>query len=319
MNEIIEQLGLIGIVPVIKIDDAHKATDLAQALIAGGLPCAELTFRTEAAAQAIAAIRQAFPDMLVGAGTVINVELAEKAAAAGAQFIVSPGFNPEVVDWCLARNLPVVPGVNNPSGVEAGLARGLKVLKLFPAEASGGVAMLDALAGPFPQVRFMATGGIGLNNLAEYARRPNIHAIGGSWMVKPELIEQADWAGITTLCREAVVACHGFSLAHLGINSADEAAAKESSALFNLFGLPPKAGNASIFNGSIIEVMRMPFRGVHGHIGFNCWNIERALAYLGQFGFGPVMETAKSENCTLKMVYLDREIGGFAIHLIRAR
>ena len=174
MNSVLEQLGSIGLVPVIKIEDASKAADLARALIAGGLPCAEVTFRTAAAAEAIRAMTAGFPDMLVGAGTVINVELAKKAKEAGARFIVSPGFNPLVVEWCISNGMPVVPGVNTPSDVEAGLERGLEVLKFFPAEASGGVAMLDALAGPFGQVKFMPTGGIGANNLADYVRRPNV-------------------------------------------------------------------------------------------------------------------------------------------------
>jgi 2-dehydro-3-deoxyphosphogluconate aldolase/(4S)-4-hydroxy-2-oxoglutarate aldolase len=319
MNPILERLGNCGLVPVVKIDDAAKAEALGKALMDGGLPCAEITFRSEAAAPAIKAMTGAFPGLLVGAGTVINVELAKKAAEAGAQFIVSPGFNPEVVDWCLAHQLTVVPGINNPSGVEAGLARGLTVLKFFPAEASGGTAMLEALAGPFPQVSFMPTGGIGLSNLADYACLPNVHAIGGSWMVKPELIEKADWPGIVRLCREAALAVHGFGLAHLGINSPDETEADQTASLLGLFGLPPKIGNASIFCGSVIEVMKTPFRGTHGHIGFSCWNVERAAAWLGQFGFRTVPETAKILNGRLAVVYLDREIGGFAIHLTRAR
>lgn len=319
MNNVLEQLGTIGLVPVVKIEDADKAEDLARALITGGLPCAEITFRTEAAAAAIHSMIQAFPDMLVGAGTVINVELAKKAISAGARFIVSPGFNPAVVEYCLSQGVPVVPGVNNPSGVEEALEKGLGVVKFFPAEASGGVSMLDALAGPFAQVKFMPTGGIEPGNMAEYARRSNVLAIGGSWMVKADLIDNDKWTEITRLCREAVTAIHGFSLAHVGINEGSEQEARDTAALFALFGFLPKEGNASIFNDTIIEVMKTPFRGKHGHIGFKCLNLERALVYLGQFGFKPVMETAKYEKGYLSVVYLDREIGGFAIHLVKAK
>lgn len=319
MNPILETLGSIGLVPVVKIDDAAKAVPLAKALIEGGLPCAEVTFRTAAAAEAISSISKAFPDMLVGAGTVINVELAKKAAAAGAKFIVSPGFNPEVVDWCLANSIHIVPGVNNPSGVEAGLERGLDVLKFFPAEASGGTAMLDALAGPFAQVLFMPTGGIDLKNLSDYARRQNVLAIGGSWMVKADLIDGEQWGEITRICREAVTAIHGFAFAHVGINQKDEKEAENTAALFGLLGFAPKAGTSSIFNDTVIEVMKSPFRGKMGHIGFKCWNIERALAYLSRFGFTGVEETAKREKGKLSVIYLEPEVGGFALHLVRAK
>jgi len=319
MHPILVKLGNIGLVPVVKIEDASKAAGLAKALIDGGLPCAEVTFRTAAAADAIKAIKKSFPDMMVGAGTVINVELAKKAVEAGAKFIVSPGFNPAVVDWCIANSVPIIPGVNNPSGIEAALDKGIEVLKFFPAEASGGVTMIDALAGPFAQVSFMPTGGIEMKNLADYAKRGNVLAVGGSWMVKADFIESEDWNAITALCREAVTAIHGFSFAHVGINQKDDKTAADTAALFGLFGFAPKDGNSSIFNGTVIEVMKSPFRGDKGHIGLKCWNIERALAYLEQFGFHGVEETAKTEKGKLSVIYLDKEIGGFAMHLVRAK
>lgn len=319
MNGILEKIGTMGLVPVVKIEDAAKAVPLAKALASGGLPCAEITFRTAAAADAIRAIGDACPDVLVGAGTVVNVDLAKKAIAAGARFIVSPGFNPAVVDYCLEKNVPVIPGVNNPTGVEAALEKGLDVLKFFPAEVSGGVAMLDALAGPFAQVSFVPTGGIDRNNLADYARRANVHAIGGTWMVKNDLIESADWAAITALTAEAVTAVQGFSFAHVGINQADEGEAQATAALFALFGLTPKAGSSSIFNDMVIEVMKSPFRGTKGHLGFKCWNIERSAAYLAKFGFTMVPETVKTEKGRITVAYFDREIGGFAVHLVRAK
>jgi 2-dehydro-3-deoxyphosphogluconate aldolase/(4S)-4-hydroxy-2-oxoglutarate aldolase len=319
MDPILVRLGNIGLVPVVKIDDASKAAGLAKALSDGGLPCAEVTFRTAAASDAIRNMTKSYPEMLIGAGTVINVALAEKAIEAGARFIVSPGFNPSVVDYCLSRGVPIVPGVNNPSGVEAALEKGLEVLKFFPAEASGGTAMLDALGGPFAQVSFMPTGGIELKNLADYAKRGNVLAVGGSWMVKADLIETENWAAITALSKEAVTAIHGFSFAHMGINQKDEKEASETASLFALFGFAAKPGNASIFNDTVIEVMKSPFRGTSGHIGLKCWNIERALSYLEEFGFRGVQETAKTEKGKLTVIYLDREIGGFAVHLLRAK
>ncbi len=319
MNPVLEAIGKIGLVPVIKIDDAAKALPLARALNAGGLPCAEVTFRTEAAADAIAEIARGTPETLVGAGTVINVELARRAVDSGARFVVAPGFNPSVVDFCVERGIPVVPGVNDPSGIEAALERGLDTVKFFPAEASGGVAMLDALAGPFANVTFMPTGGIGPSNLGEYARRKNVLAIGGSWMVPADLVAASDWDAVTALCRDAVLAVQGFSFAHVGINAADPAAAAEAAGLFALLGLAPKEGASSIFCGTPVEVMKAPFRGAMGHIGISCWNLERSLAYLAKFGFASVPETEKREGGRLTVAYLDREIAGFACHLVRAK
>lgn len=319
MDRITETLGDIGIVPVIKIEKAEGAIPLVEALARGGLPCAEFTFRSDAAADAIKSVAKALPDFPVGAGTVINRELAERAVDAGAKFIVSPGFNPSVVDWCVERGVPVIPGVNDPSGVEAALERGLEVLKFFPAEASGGVAMLDALIGPFPRVSFVPTGGIDLGNLSDYARRPNVHAIGGTWMVKSDLVDGQKWDLIEALAREASIAIQGFAFAHLGINSASEGEARATAALFASLGFAHKEGNSSIFNDTVIEVMKSPFRGEKGHIAFRCWNVERSLKFLGQFGFKPVAETVKIEKGRVTVAYLDREVAGFAIHLVRAK
>jgi 2-dehydro-3-deoxyphosphogluconate aldolase/(4S)-4-hydroxy-2-oxoglutarate aldolase len=319
MNPMTEKLAEIGIIPVIKIESAQKAVPLVEALERGGLPCAEFTFRTDAAADSIRAVAKAKPDFPVGAGTVINRELAERAVDSGARFIVSPGFNPAVVDWCLAKGIPVIPGINTPSDIEAALERGLDVLKFFPAEASGGVAMLDAFAGPFPRVSFIPTGGVDLSNLGDYARRGNVLAIGGTWMVKPELIERADWAQIETLAGEASLAVQGFSFAHVGINCSGEEEARSVSGFFGSLGLVPKESASNIFNDTTIEVLKSPYRGDCGHIGFRCWNIERSLKYLGRLGYQAVPETVKSENGRLIVAYLDRSVGGFAIHLIRAK
>jgi len=318
MESILNELEGIGIVPVIKIEDASLAVPLARSLAAGGIPCAEVTFRTAAAEESIRRIAAEVPSVLLGAGTVINESLARKAIAAGARFVVAPGFNPAVVDACLEAGVPVFPGVNNPSGVEAALEKGLSCLKFFPAEASGGVAMLDALAGPFPSVSFLPTGGIGPDNLADYARRQNVLAVGGTWMVKPDAVEAGRWDEISALCREARRAMQGFRVAHVGINSPDEGAATDAAALFSIFSSPAKPGASSIFCGQAIEVMKSPFRGTHGHLAVECLNVERALAYLAPLGFKPVPETAKTGKGRITVVYLDREIAGFAVHLVRA-
>ena len=193
-----------GIVPVVKIDDAEKAVPLAKAMIEGGINSAEITFRTAAAEEAIRKVTAAFPNMVVGAGTVINPQLAEKAVAAGAKFIVSAGFNRETVEWCLSHNIPVIPGVCTPSEIELGLSMGLNVLKFFPAEASGGVSMLKDLSGPFSQVRFMTTGGINPKNVRDYLAYDRILACGGSWMVKGDLVKAGEFDKIREMVKEAV-------------------------------------------------------------------------------------------------------------------
>ncbi len=314
-----EKVHAVGLVPVVKIDDAAKAEGLAGALVAGGLPCAEVTFRTDAAEEAIRRMSTAYPQMLVGAGTVINVELAKKAVAAGASFIVSPGFNPSVVDWCISNNIPVVPGVCTPSDIEQGLARNLNVLKFFPAEASGGVNMLKNFAGPFPQLKFMPTGGISLDNLQEYAKTSNVLAVGGSWMVKADLIENEQWDVISDICQKAVVQLQGLSFAHMSIDNENAEAAEQVITALSAFGLDIKRGNSSTFMGGIIEVLPRIFRGKRGHLAFKCFDVERTLGYLANHGFhaddSSITLDAKGK---IKVVYLKEEIGGFAVHLIKA-
>lgn len=205
MHPMFEQLATVRLVPVIVINDATKAVPLAKALCDGGLPCAEVTFRTPQAADAIRAIANELPDMLLGAGTVLTTAQVDQAVAAGAKYIVAPGLNPDVVKYCQSKNIPMLPGVCTPSEVEQGLALGLDALKFFPAEAAGGVNMLKALAGPYGGVKFMPTGGITQKNLKEYLSVKSVFACGGSWMVKDELITAGDFAKITDLTREAVL------------------------------------------------------------------------------------------------------------------
>lgn len=203
MDTITAALGEIGLVPVIKIDRPEDAVPLARALLEGGLGCAEITFRTAAAAEAIRQIAREVPELLVGAGTVLNVAQAQQAADAGAKFLVSPGFDPAVVDWSRERGVLMLPGVATPTEVQMALARGLRLLKFFPAEEAGGVRMLKALHGPYQDVRFMPTGGIKPANLPEYLALPNVVACGGSWMATAELIAAGRFDEITRLSAEA--------------------------------------------------------------------------------------------------------------------
>ena len=204
MQAMNEAISKIGIVPVIKLNKPEQdAVPLAKALCAGGVPVAEVTFRAAGAATAIRLMKEAFPDMIVGAGTVTNTAQIDEAAAAGAQFIVTPGFDPELVDYSLKKGLPIYPGCTTPTDYHAALKFGLEVLKFFPAEQSGGLAKIKAMSAPFPQFRVMPTGGISLKNLGEYVKNPVIAACGGSYMVTADLIEGQKWEEITALCKQS--------------------------------------------------------------------------------------------------------------------
>jgi 2-dehydro-3-deoxyphosphogluconate aldolase/(4S)-4-hydroxy-2-oxoglutarate aldolase len=218
LDAIIKEIAAIGIVPVIKINDPKDAVPLARALYDGGLPAAEVTFRTACAKEAIERICTELPDMLVGAGTVLTPKQADEAAAAGAKFIVSPGLNPTVVRHCVEKGIPIVPGCVSPSDIERALELNLDTVKFFPAEQAGGIAMIKAMSAPYSGVSFMPTGGISPKNLNDYLSFPKVVACGGSWMVKEELIAEGRFEEITALAREAVMTMLGFELAHVGIN-----------------------------------------------------------------------------------------------------
>lgn len=204
MKTLEEQFYEYAVVPVVVLDDAEDAAPLAEALIKGGLPCAEVTFRTEAAEESIRIMNKKYPDMLVGAGTVLTTEQVDRAVAAGAKFIVSPGFDPEIVDYCLEKKIPVFPGCISPSEVAQAVKRGLKVVKFFPAEQAGGLAMLKAMAAPYTMLKFMPTGGINTKNLKEYLGFSKILCCGGSWMVKGDMIKNKEFDKITEMTKEAV-------------------------------------------------------------------------------------------------------------------
>ena len=204
MEPRLEQIQALGVVPVVAIENATDAPQLGRALVAGGLPCAEITFRTAAAPEAIRLMAAECPDVLVGAGTVLTVAQAETAVAYGAKFIVTPGFDDAVVDWCIANQVPVTPGVMTPTEINLALNKGLNVLKFFPAEAAGGVKTLTAVGGPYGDVKFIPTGGISPNNLRDYLSLPSVLACGGSWLVKKPLISGGEFETITRLAQEAV-------------------------------------------------------------------------------------------------------------------
>ena len=318
MNAVLEQIRKIGIVPVVKIDRAEDALPLAKALCAGGLPCAEVTFRTGAAAEAIRIMTANFPDMCVGAGTVLNAEQVDAAMEAGAKFIVSPGLNPRTVKYCIEKNVPVTPGISSPSEIEQAMELGLEVVKFFPAEQSGGLAKIKAMAAPYGNMKFMPTGGINAKNLTSYLDFGKVIACGGSWMVPGDLINEGAWDRIEQLTREAVQTMLGFELAHIGVNSeSKEEADKTVNRLAFLFGLPVKVGSGGSFAGTIVEVLNSHGRGSMGHIAIRTNYIERAINYMRTVLGADFEEPILRPDGKINAIYLKEEIGGFAVHLLQ--
>ncbi|MDR2104012.1 MAG: bifunctional 4-hydroxy-2-oxoglutarate aldolase/2-dehydro-3-deoxy-phosphogluconate aldolase [Treponema sp.] len=321
MEKIIEEIGKIGIVPVIKIDDAEKAVPLAQALKDGGIPCAEVTFRTAQGEEAIRRISRQMPEILLGAGTVLTTEQVDRAVDAGARFIVSPGFNPKVAAHCRKRGIPITPGCSNPSDIEAALEAGLEVVKFFPAEPAGGLNYIKAVAAPYPNLKFIPTGGINAGNIGTYLLYERIHACGGSWMVEAGLISAGKFDQITALCKEAVQKVHGFSLVHLGINAQNEEEARKAAVFFEIFfGFSIREGKKSIFAGEGIEIMKAPYLGRNGHIAVAVNQVARAKAYLEQAGLAFNEDSANPDGKGgISTIYLADEIAGFAVHLIQKK
>lgn len=319
MNETLAKLGKIGLIPVIKLDSPTEALPLGKALVAGGLPVAEVTFRTDAAEESIKILAKELPELALGAGTVLTTEQADAAAAAGARYVVTPGFNPRVVAHCLEMGLPVTPGVNSASQIEEAIEMGLDVAKFFPAGPSGGTEMLKAFAGPYGgKISFIPTGGVGPKNLTEYLACPNVFAVGGSWMVPSDAVKAGDFARIEALCREARLLSLGFSLLHIGVNPcAGTDSLAEAKMLSAMLGMPFKEGAGSAFVGDSFEFMKSAGRGAKGHIAVGTLSVERALEWFAGFGMKPAAETIKTKGNHISVAYLDNEICGFAVHFVR--
>lgn len=307
-----------GILPVIKIEEPETAVELAAAIRAGGINAIEVTVRNDSALESLARIKAAFPDMMAGAGTVTNVGMVKAACGAGADFIVSPGFGKEMVEYCLADGIPVTPGCATPSEIQAAQELGLRVVKLFPANRCGGVGAIKDLSGPFGRMKFVPTCGINYDNLSEYLSCPAVAAVGGSFMAKADVIARHDWQTVTDNCRRAVELSLGFELAHVGMNCAgrDEAAALADE-LNRRFPMGVRPGGKSTFVGTAVELMHIPYYGTHGHIGFRTNSVARAKAYFESHGIAINAESigydAKGQ---MNFFYLADEVGGFALHVV---
>ena len=316
--DILEKIAGSAVVPVVVLDDVKDAVPAAKALLAGGVSVMEITFRTAAAADSIKAVAENCPEMLVGAGTVITLEQCKKAVACGAKFIVSPGFDEEVVRWCLERGVTVTPGCVTPTEIMAAMKLGLKVVKFFPAGVYGGLSAMKALSAPFGGIKFIPTGGVNTQNIGEFIAAPFVHAVGGSWVCPKADIAAGNFEKITGLCRQARAAALGFEAAHIGVNCENaEAASNVCEKLNEAFGFPVKEGNSSFFASGGVEVMKTMFKGANGHIAIRTNSVELAVKELESKGFVCDMDTAKYKNGRVTAVYLKDEFGGFAVHLLR--
>ena len=321
LDAVVEEFGNVGIVPVIKLDKVENAEKLAKALRDGGINCAEVTFRAKGADEVIRRMTKAYPDMFVGAGTVLTCEQADAAYAAGAKFCVAPGLNPKVVKHCLDSGIPFAPGLSSASEIEQALELGLDFVKFFPAEQAGGLQYIKAVCGPYTTMRFMPTGGINPDNLNTYLSYNKIVCCGGSWIVPSKLLDEENWEGITALCKEAIAKMLDFKVVHVGINCKDAAEAESVADKFDdAFGFAKKVGNSSVFASSYVECMKLPFRGDMGHIAISTNSVKRAVYQLKMKGYEADQSSFKYDKAgNLTVAYLKDQFGGFAVHLVQAK
>jgi 2-dehydro-3-deoxyphosphogluconate aldolase/4-hydroxy-2-oxoglutarate aldolase len=319
MDACIKELYRIGIVPVVALEDAADALPLGAALKKGGVSAIEVTFRTAAAADAIRLLSREMPELLVGAGTVLTKAQADAAIEAGAKFIVSPGFQPELVSYVLSKGVPMCPGTATPGEMEQAMALGLSAVKFFPAEQNGGAPMLKALSAPYRDLLFMPTGGVKLENLRNYLALDQVFACGGTWLATKDDIKAKAFDKITARTREAVKTMLNFRIKHVGINSKDEAEAKKTATLLcSIFDFDYNDTELSVFTGTAVEVMKFMGRGSLGHVAIGADNVDRAEYYLRQRGFSFDESTRRVDAAgRTTFLYLSDEIGGFAFHLTK--
>ena len=318
MDNIYKKIHDIGIVPVIALDNVEDAAPLAKALCNGGLPVAEVTFRTAAAHDAMIEMKKACPNMLVGAGTVTSKQQVDSAIEAGAEFIVAPGLNPEIVTYCQNKNIPMIPGTANASDIEMAMSLGLDTVKFFPAEALGGIKMIKALSAPYKQMKFMPTGGVKENNINDYLNESCIIACGGTWMIDKKAIANKDFNKIEELTRGAVQVMLGLFIKHISVNEENGNGANVANDFAKLFGGKVRETSKSWFGSEFVEIMGESYKiGTHGHIGIGTNNVDRAKRYYEALGYEfDESSFSYDDKGNLKLAYFKDEIGGMAIHLV---
>jgi 2-dehydro-3-deoxyphosphogluconate aldolase/(4S)-4-hydroxy-2-oxoglutarate aldolase len=309
----------IGLIPVLRIYEPSKAVSLAGALVRGEIPCATITYCLKTAKSAISQILKAYPHMIIGCSTVLTALAAEEAVKAGAQFIMTQGFNTEVITWCLDNNVPVIPGVNNQETILKAIELGLTTLNFFPCEIAGGAQILRRFAIQYPQVKFLPSGGITEENLSSYARQANVLAAICPWVSNDEWVEAEAWEHIELACRQSRLAIQGLAISHMGIVSQTKMEAEKTIKGLEAFGMLAYPGKTSTFMETDLEILESNPEENPGHLTFKCYDVERTLAYLLTKGFTPDTTSATVDmNGKTKTVCLNEDIGGFTIHLTRA-
>ena len=316
MKEIEKNIKEVGLLPLVSLDDLDKARKLARIMVEEQVPIMEVALRTNQALEIIKMISQEFPTIILGAGTVHTVEEAKKALENGAEFIVSPGINEDLISYCLEEEVPIYPGVATASEVERVRSFGLKTCKFFPAQASGGAKMLGQLKGPFEDMTFIPTGGISSDNMLDYLSLDNVLAIGGSFLCASDQVNKEDWDQVRKDIKEVIKKQYGFELLHLGLNSKDDEEAKKSVEILSfLFDKDVFENKASYFVGDIFEVMKFDFLGDHGHVAIATNDITRAISYCERKGFDFDYETKAYAEDKLIAIYFKEQIAGWAFHL----
>lgn len=316
--DILKKIENYGVIPVVKIGKLEQAVPLAKALCDGELETAEVTFRTDCAAEAIAAMHNAYPQMLLGAGTVTTVEQVKLAVEAGADFIVSPCYVDEVVKYCVDNDICVLPGCATATEVQMAVSHGLKAVKFFPAEAAGGVAYINSLASVFKGIKFMPTGGVKPSNMRNYLMNPNVLACGGTWIVPSDLLNEEKYDEIRILACDAVFGVLNFAFAHVGINVDKVRGGYEAMfRLADMFDLIMGNTRSSSYVGHEVEITKQRFkvRTEHGHLGYYTDNLERAIFYLEKKGVEFNYDSIKPWNGKPYVIYLKDDLAGFAIHI----
>jgi len=318
-DKILSVIHDAGVLPVIAINDIETALPLAKACHESGLDAIEITFRTECAGEAMRLIKKEYPEMLLGAGTVLTPAQADEAIGYGVDFIVTPGFNPDVVKYVISKDFPIVPGVSCASQIEQAMAMGLNTVKFFPAEQSGGVGALQAFAGPYKNLKFIPTGGMTLDNFTTYTALNNVVAIGGSFMINKKHIADKDVDAMKNDIKVCIDKLLGLKLTHIGLNCADEAEALKIANLLEVaFHMPYNNGNSSIFCGTKeFELMKKPGRGKNGHIAIVVSDIDRGIHYLTKRGIQFEEGSLVVKDGKKIAIYFAEEIGGFAFHLMK--
>lgn len=319
-EEIKREMYLCGLSPVVVIDDAEDAVPLAKALLAGGVWIMEITFRTKAAAEAIRKVASEVPEMVVGAGTVINEQLAREAIDAGAKFIVTPGYSQEVVDYAKAHDTAIMPGTSTMTEIMYAINSGCDTVKVFPAERFGGLGYLKDIHSVFPDLKFIPSGGINLSNFAPYAQCPYVAATTGSWLAPKKLVADKKFDQITEVVKETVRQMHDFRLIHVGINNENAEDAKAAAeSLSAIVAEPVTEFESAFFVGSMADIIKYTLPNEHGHIAIQVNNIDRAVRYFEDRGYH-FTDTSYDDKHEIVSIWFDPKevnIGGFAVHLRR--